>query len=83
MNGELRQSSRTSQLIFSVPELVEFISQIMTLYPGDIISTGTPSGVGPMKPGDTVEIVVEQVGRLVNTVAKQENEGGKFLTNGY
>jgi 2-keto-4-pentenoate hydratase/2-oxohepta-3-ene-1,7-dioic acid hydratase in catechol pathway len=74
LNGELRQSSRTSQLIFPVPELVEFISRIMTLYPGDIISTGTPSGVGPMKPGDTVEIAVEQVGRLVNTVAKHEKE---------
>jgi 2-keto-4-pentenoate hydratase/2-oxohepta-3-ene-1,7-dioic acid hydratase in catechol pathway len=68
LNGELRQSSRTSQLIFSVPELVEFISQVMTLYPGDIISTGTPSGVGPMNSGDTVEVVVEQVGRLVNRV---------------
>ncbi len=68
LNGELRQSSRTSQLIFSVPELVEFISQVMTLYPGDIISTGTPSGVGPMKAGDTIEIRVEEVGRLINTV---------------
>jgi 2-keto-4-pentenoate hydratase/2-oxohepta-3-ene-1,7-dioic acid hydratase in catechol pathway len=68
LNGELRQSSRTRELIFSVEELVSFISQIMTLFPGDIISTGTPSGVGPMKPGDTIEIRVEQVGRLVNTV---------------
>jgi len=68
LNGELRQSSRTSQLIFSVPELVEFISRVMTLCPGDIISTGTPSGVGPMKSGDTVEIYVEQVGRLINKV---------------
>jgi 2-keto-4-pentenoate hydratase/2-oxohepta-3-ene-1,7-dioic acid hydratase in catechol pathway len=75
LNGELRQSSRTSQLIFSVPDLVEFISRIMTLFPGDIISTGTPSGVGSLNPGDTVEIVVEQVGRLINTVAKNENEG--------
>jgi 2-keto-4-pentenoate hydratase/2-oxohepta-3-ene-1,7-dioic acid hydratase in catechol pathway len=71
LNGELRQSSRTNQLIFSVPELVEFISRVMTLYPGDIISTGTPSGVGPMKSGDTVEVVVEQVGRLINTVAAE------------
>ena len=62
LNGELRQSSRTSQLIFPVPELVEFISRVMTLYPGDIISTGTPSGVGSLKPGDTMEIEVEQVG---------------------
>jgi 2-keto-4-pentenoate hydratase/2-oxohepta-3-ene-1,7-dioic acid hydratase in catechol pathway len=54
---------------------VEFISRIMTLFPGDIISTGTPSGVGSMNPGDTMEIVVEQVGRLINTVAKDEDEG--------
>ena len=68
LNGELRQSSRTSQLIFSVPEQVAFISRVMTLYPGDIISTGTPAGVGPMKAGDTVEVYVEQVGRLINKV---------------
>jgi len=50
---------------------VEFISRVMTLYPGDIISTGTPSGVGPMKAGDTIEIRVEKVGRLINTVAAE------------
>jgi 2-keto-4-pentenoate hydratase/2-oxohepta-3-ene-1,7-dioic acid hydratase in catechol pathway len=71
LNGELRQSSRTSQLIFPVPELLAFISRVMTLYPGDIISTGTPSGVGPMKAGDRVEVYVEQVGKLVNTVAAE------------
>jgi 2-keto-4-pentenoate hydratase/2-oxohepta-3-ene-1,7-dioic acid hydratase in catechol pathway len=71
LNGERRQSSRTSRLIFPVEEVVHFISQIMTLYPGDVISTGTPSGVGPMKPGDTIEIVVEKVGRLINTVAAE------------
>ena len=68
LNGELRQSSRTRELIFSVEELVSFISQVMTLVPGDIISTGTPSGVGPMQPGDTIEVRVERVGRLINTV---------------
>jgi len=72
LNGELRQSSRTRELIFSVEELVSFISQVMTLVPGDIISTGTPSGVGPMRPGDTIEVRVEQVGRLINTVAGEE-----------
>ena len=71
LNGELRQSSRTSQLIFPVEELVAFISQIMTLYPGDIISTGTPAGVGPLKPGDTVEVVVEKVGSLINMVGAE------------
>jgi 2-keto-4-pentenoate hydratase/2-oxohepta-3-ene-1,7-dioic acid hydratase in catechol pathway len=67
-NGELRQSSRTSELIFSVEDLVSFISRVMTLVPGDIISTGTPSGVGPLQPGDTIEVRVEQVGSLINTV---------------
>jgi 2-keto-4-pentenoate hydratase/2-oxohepta-3-ene-1,7-dioic acid hydratase in catechol pathway len=55
-------------LIFPVEDLVAFISGIMTLVPGDIISTGTPSGVGPMNPGDTIEVRVEQVGSLMNTV---------------
>ncbi|MFH1148292.1 MAG: fumarylacetoacetate hydrolase family protein [Pseudomonadota bacterium] len=68
LNGKLRQSSNTSNLIFGVPELVEFISSVMTLLPGDIISTGTPSGIGPMVPGDTVEIVVEGIGTLRNRV---------------
>ncbi len=68
LNGELRQSSRTSRLIFPIPFLIQHISRVMTLYPGDIISTGTPSGVGPMKPGDRVEIRIEQVGQLINTV---------------
>ena len=68
VNGELRQDSRTSDLIFSVPELIEFISGVMTLEPGDVISTGTPSGVGPLAPGDTVEVEVEGVGALVNPV---------------
>ena len=52
VNGDLRQDSRTRELIFTIPELVEFISSIMTLLPGDIISTGTPSGIGPIRPGD-------------------------------
>ncbi|MBI5586538.1 MAG: fumarylacetoacetate hydrolase family protein [Deltaproteobacteria bacterium] len=72
LNGELRQSSRTRELIFPVEELVCFISRIMTLVPGDIISTGTPSGVGPMVPGATIEVQVEQVGRLINTVVEEE-----------
>ena len=52
VNGDLRQDSRTRELIFTIPELVEFISSVMTLLPGDIISTGTPSGIGPIQPGD-------------------------------
>jgi 2-keto-4-pentenoate hydratase/2-oxohepta-3-ene-1,7-dioic acid hydratase in catechol pathway len=64
LNGELRQSSRTSRLIFSVPYLVSFISGIMTLNPGDVIMTGTPSGVGEVKPGDRVEMEIEGIGNL-------------------
>jgi 2-keto-4-pentenoate hydratase/2-oxohepta-3-ene-1,7-dioic acid hydratase in catechol pathway len=56
LNGERRQDSTTTNLVFPVPEIVAFVSQIMTLFPGDVIATGTPSGVGPMKPGDAVEI---------------------------
>jgi 2-keto-4-pentenoate hydratase/2-oxohepta-3-ene-1,7-dioic acid hydratase in catechol pathway len=68
VNGALRQDSTTADLIFPVPELVAFISSVMTLLPGDIISTGTPSGIGPLRPGDTVRILVDGVGELVNPV---------------
>lgn len=69
VNGELKQQSNTRQLIFPVPELVSFVSRVMTLYPGDVIITGTPSGIGPMQPGDIVKIAVAGVGELVNIVA--------------
>ena len=68
VNGALRQNSRTRELIFTIPELVQFISSVMTLLPGDIISTGTPSGIGPIKAGDQVTIQVEGVGSLTNPV---------------
>ena len=68
VNGVKRQSSTTRQLIFPIPQLVEFISSIMTLLPGDIISTGTPSGVGRLQSGDTVTVKVEGVGDLTNPV---------------
>lgn len=66
LNNELKQSSNTKNMIFNVNELVEFISNIMTLLPGDIISTGTPPGVGPMHIGDNVEIEIEGIGKLKN-----------------
>lgn len=66
LNGECRQASRTSNLIFDPYFLVEFISGIMKLNPGDIIATGTPSGVGPIKEGDRVEVRIEGIGSLVN-----------------
>ncbi len=70
LNGELKQDSDTGKMIFPVPVLVSFISRIMTLVPGDVVLTGTPEGVGPMKPGDTVEVVLEGIGCLQNTVEK-------------
>ncbi len=70
LNGQLRQSSRTSQLIFTVNDIVSFISGIMTLEPGDLIITGTPAGIGPMKPGDEIEVRIEGIGSLINRVIK-------------
>ena len=69
LNDERRQHSRTSDLIFNIPKLLVFISRVMTLLTGDIIATGTPSGIGPMKQGDTVEVKVEGIGILRNYVA--------------
>ncbi len=68
VNNESRQSDRTSSLIFDIPTLINFISEVMTLLPGDIISTGTPAGIGPLKPGDVVEIKIEKIGTLRNPV---------------
>jgi 2-keto-4-pentenoate hydratase/2-oxohepta-3-ene-1,7-dioic acid hydratase in catechol pathway len=70
LNGKLRQSSNTRHLIFSVPFLICFISRIMTLLPGDVITTGTPAGVGPMQPGDRVDVQIEGIGTLSNSVHK-------------
>ena len=67
-NGKRKQKSNTSDFIFNCEKIVSFISKIMTLNPGDIIATGTPSGVGPMDSGDTIEVIVEGVGVLRNTV---------------
>ncbi|WP_072871339.1 fumarylacetoacetate hydrolase family protein [Desulfofundulus thermosubterraneus] len=71
LNGERKQHSSTAQLIFPVYRLVSFISRIMTLLPGDVILTGTPAGVGPVQPGDHVEVVVSGIGRLANPVVLQ------------
>jgi 2-keto-4-pentenoate hydratase/2-oxohepta-3-ene-1,7-dioic acid hydratase in catechol pathway len=68
LNGELRQSARTSDLIFRVDDLIGFISGVMTLLPGDVIATGTPSGIGKMNPGDVVEVKIEGIGSLRNYV---------------
>jgi 2-keto-4-pentenoate hydratase/2-oxohepta-3-ene-1,7-dioic acid hydratase in catechol pathway len=68
VNGQVRQRSNTRELIFPVGYLVWFVSRVMTLLPGDMITTGTPSGIGPLETGDVVEVELEGVGRLRNPV---------------
>jgi 2-keto-4-pentenoate hydratase/2-oxohepta-3-ene-1,7-dioic acid hydratase in catechol pathway len=68
VNGEVRQHATTADLVFGVAELVAFISAVMTLLPGDVILTGTPAGVGPLQPGDRVEVEIETIGILANPV---------------
>ena len=68
LNGKLMQDGNTSDLVFSVRFLIHYLSQCMTLFPGDIISTGTPQGIHPMKPGDVVEVSIDGIGTLRNTV---------------
>ncbi len=68
VNGIVKQSGRTGEMLFGVPKLISFISHIMTLLPGDVILTGTPSGIGPVVPGDVIEVEVERIGVLRNPV---------------
>ena len=68
VNGVTRQASSTREMIFSIEQVVEFVSRVMTLLPGDVIATGTPPGVGPIVPGDRVVVTVEGVGELANDV---------------
>ncbi len=68
VNGEVHQNGRTSDMIFAVPQLIEYITAVMTLFPGDIILTGTPAGVGPLVPGDEVVVEIEHLGSLRNRV---------------
>ncbi|MFQ5947860.1 MAG: fumarylacetoacetate hydrolase family protein [Acidimicrobiia bacterium] len=68
VNGEVRQSGSTADLVFGVAELVAFVTRVMTLLPGDLILTGTPSGVGPVVPGDRMEVEVQGIGILSNPV---------------
>lgn len=69
VNGEIRQDGRTSQMVFDVEFLIRYISQMMTLLPGDVIATGTPSGVSKMSAGDVCEVEIEGIGTLRNSVA--------------
>ncbi len=73
LNGKLKQHGNTRDLVFPVEELIQFISNVMTLLPGDVIATGTPSGIGPMQPGDTVEIKIESIGTLKNYIIGQND----------
>lgn len=68
LNDEVKQSGRTSLMIFDIPYLISYVSSIMTLEPGDLISTGTPAGIAPMKPGDKIVVRIERVGTLQNRV---------------
>ncbi|HNA98797.1 MAG TPA: fumarylacetoacetate hydrolase family protein [Marmoricola sp.] len=72
LNGDLKQDGRTSDMVFDVPTLIEQISSVMTLLPGDVILTGTPEGVGPMEVGDEVEVFVQGIGNLTNKVVKRD-----------
>lgn len=69
VSGQPRQMASTRDMVFNVSQLIAFISSVMTLEPGDLIFTGTPAGVGPLKPGDSVEVEIEGLGKLVNPVA--------------
>ena len=68
MNGDVRQEAPISDLIFGVPELIEHVSSVMTLLPGDVILTGTPAGIGPLTDGDHVKVTIDGIGSLSNEV---------------
>ncbi|WP_322509791.1 fumarylacetoacetate hydrolase family protein, partial [Anaerolinea sp.] len=68
VNGEVRQVGSTKEMVFSIPQLIAYISSVMTLEPGDVILTGTPAGISPLKAGDLVEIDIEGIGTLSNPV---------------
>ena len=72
LNGELVQDGSTKDMVFDVPALVSYVSSVMTLLPGDVILTGTPQGVGPMKVGDEVEVTVAGIGSLTNKVVSRD-----------
>jgi len=73
VDGEVRQDDRTSNLIHPLAELVSYVSSFMTLVPGDVILTGTPAGVGPVRPGQRVTVAIERIGELANTITTRED----------
>ena len=72
VNGEIKQDANTRDLILDIPGMIELASSVMTLYPGDIIATGTPEGVGPIKHGDKVKITFERIGTMTLDVVQGE-----------
>ncbi|WP_433475052.1 fumarylacetoacetate hydrolase family protein [Spirillospora sp. CA-142024] len=72
VNGTVRQAAGTADLLFSVPDIIEYLTRHITLLPGDVIMTGTPSGVGPIQPGDDIEVEIEGIGVLRNTVVAED-----------
>ena len=71
VNGEVKQSARTSQLIHDIPKVIAHITAVMTLLPGDVLLTGTPAGVGPLEVGDEVSVTIEEIGSLTNVVRER------------
>jgi 2-keto-4-pentenoate hydratase/2-oxohepta-3-ene-1,7-dioic acid hydratase in catechol pathway len=80
VNDQVRQSGDTADMVFKVWDLVSFISRVMTLEPGDVIMTGTPAGVGPLLPGDVVEVEIKGIGTLENKVAESAEESPRALS---
>jgi 2-keto-4-pentenoate hydratase/2-oxohepta-3-ene-1,7-dioic acid hydratase in catechol pathway len=72
VNGEIKQSSNTKHLLFKIPDLMEYITSLFTMEPGDIVATGTPSGISPIIPGDLVEATIEKIGTLTNKVVLEK-----------
>jgi 2-keto-4-pentenoate hydratase/2-oxohepta-3-ene-1,7-dioic acid hydratase in catechol pathway len=78
VNGERRQHGAVTEMMFSLGAIIRFVRSIMTLEPGDVIATGTPAGVGPLRVGDTVEVVIEGIGRLRNVVVRRADGSSRF-----
>jgi 5-oxopent-3-ene-1,2,5-tricarboxylate decarboxylase/2-hydroxyhepta-2,4-diene-1,7-dioate isomerase len=74
VNGEMVQDGNTKDMIFGIPELIEYLSEFMTLQPGDLILTGTPNGVRFLQPGDEVVTEIDEIGRLANTIVQEPEE---------
>jgi 2-keto-4-pentenoate hydratase/2-oxohepta-3-ene-1,7-dioic acid hydratase in catechol pathway len=83
VNDELRQSANTSDLVLDIPGMIETASAVMTLYPGDIIATGTPAGVGPVSDGDTIRIAIEGIGEMSVPVIQGEQGATDVFAQSY